>query len=136
MICNEILWEHVWWFHYSGDSLVWISGDTILRPQEDVDNAFVYEDRTSCFFPPAPRIPRMPGLGAGDAGFIDDYEDTFHELSTSPSQHFNVLSSGDKDGSICFSIFGIFPIGKIVSHSSRPCLFDLTLITLNACEDS
>ncbi|XP_074564602.1 anaphase-promoting complex subunit 4 [Curcuma longa] len=83
---------------------------------EDVDNAFVYEDRTSCFFPPAPRIPRMPGLGAGDAGFIDDYEDTFHELSTSPSQHFNVLSSGDKDGSICFSIFGIFPIGKINIH--------------------
>lgn len=74
----------------------------------------------------------MPGLGAGDAGFIDDHEDTFHELSTSPGQHFNVLSSGDKDGSICFSIFGIFPIGKIVSYSSSPCLFDLTLITSNA----
>ncbi|XP_042474089.1 anaphase-promoting complex subunit 4-like [Zingiber officinale] len=83
---------------------------------EDVDNAFVYEDRTSRFFPPAPRIPRMPGLGAGDAGLMDDYEDTFHEFSTSPGQHFNVLSSGDKDGSICFSIFGIFPIGKINIH--------------------
>ncbi|KAG6517993.1 hypothetical protein ZIOFF_021393 [Zingiber officinale] len=93
-----------------GLSLVWESF------KEDVDNAFVYEDRTSRFFPPAPRIPRMPGLGAGDAGLMDDYEDTFHEFSTSPGQHFNVLSSGDKDGSICFSIFGIFPIGKINIH--------------------
>ncbi|KAG6520860.1 hypothetical protein ZIOFF_017921 [Zingiber officinale] len=91
-------------------------GGFFILVKEDVDNAFVYEDRTSRFFPPAPRIPRMPGLGAGDAGLMDDYEDTFHEFSTSPGQHFNVLSSGDKDGSICFSIFGIFPIGKINIH--------------------
>ncbi|WOL06459.1 anaphase-promoting complex subunit 4 isoform X1 [Canna indica] len=82
----------------------------------EIDNAFVYEDRTSRFFPPGPKVPRMPGLAAGDAGFMDDHEDTFHELSTSPSQRFNMLSSGDKDGCIYFSIFGIFPIGKINIH--------------------
>ncbi|CAL9769384.1 unnamed protein product [Musa acuminata subsp. burmannicoides] len=87
----------------------------------EIDSAFVYEDRTRRFFPPAPRVPRMPGLNAGDAGFMDDLEDTFHELSTSPRQHFNMLSSGDKDGCICFSIFGIFPIGKINIHKLSLC---------------
>ncbi|XP_022720526.1 anaphase-promoting complex subunit 4-like isoform X2 [Durio zibethinus] len=75
-----------------------------------------YEDRTSRFFPPAPRVPRMPGLVPGDTGFMDDSEDSFRELSNSSYQRFNILCSGDKDGSICFSIFGIFPIGKINIH--------------------
>lgn len=57
----------------------------------------------------------MPGLVSGDTGFIDDNDDSFRELSNSSHQRFNILCSGDKDGSICFSIFGIFPIGKIVS---------------------
>ncbi|KAJ0016887.1 hypothetical protein Pint_10737 [Pistacia integerrima] len=74
-----------------------------------------YEDRTSRFFPPAPRIPRMPGLVSG-TGFMDDSEDSFFELSNSSHQRFNILCSGDKDGSICFNIFGIFPIGKINIH--------------------
>ncbi|CAK8577794.1 unnamed protein product [Lathyrus sativus] len=75
-----------------------------------------YEDRTSRFFPPAPKVPRMPGLISGDNGFMDDGDDSFEELSNSSHQRFNVLCSGDKDGNICFSIFGIFPIGKTNIH--------------------
>ncbi|KAF5728954.1 Transducin/WD40 repeat-like superfamily protein isoform 1 [Tripterygium wilfordii] len=84
--------------------------------QERSRNILVYEDRTPRFFPPAPRVPRMPGLVSGDSGFMDDNEDSFRELSNYSHQRFNILCSGDKDGSICFSIFGIFPIGKINIH--------------------
>ncbi|XP_031125914.1 anaphase-promoting complex subunit 4 isoform X1 [Ipomoea triloba] len=76
-----------------------------------------YEDRTSRFFPPPPRVPRMPGLVPGDSGFMDEAEDSFRELSNSSHQRYNILCSGDKDGNICFSIFGIFPIGIINLHS-------------------
>ncbi|ONI10244.1 hypothetical protein PRUPE_4G036500 [Prunus persica] len=76
-----------------------------------------YEDRTPHYFPPPPRVPRMPGLVSGDTGFIDDSEDSFRELSNSSQQRFNILCSGDKDGFICFSIFGIFSIGKINIHN-------------------
>ncbi|KAF5943733.1 hypothetical protein HYC85_017810 [Camellia sinensis] len=79
-------------------------------------NISTYEDRTSRFFPPAPRVPRMPGVVPGDTGFMDESEDSFRELSNSSHQRFNILCSGDKDGSICFSIFGIFPIGKVNIH--------------------
>jgi hypothetical protein len=85
--------------------------------QDDSKNSSSYEDRTSRFFPPAPRVPRMPGVVSGDTGFMDDSEDSYRELSNSSYQRFNILCSGDKDGSICFSIFGIFPIGKIVSYT-------------------
>ncbi|KAG9455951.1 hypothetical protein H6P81_000459 [Aristolochia fimbriata] len=85
-------------------------------PEDDSENILNYEDRTSRFFPAAPRVPRMPGLSATDAEFTDDAEDSFTELSNSSHQHLNILCSGDKDGSICFSIFGIFPIGKINVH--------------------
>lgn len=84
-------------------------------------NISAYKDRTSRFFPPAPRVPRMPGLVSGDAGFMDDSEDSFRELSNSSHQRFNILCSGDKGGSICFSIFGIFPIGKINIHNICVC---------------
>ncbi|KAA8515340.1 hypothetical protein F0562_018430 [Nyssa sinensis] len=88
---------------------------------DDIGNISTYEDRTSRFFPPAPRIPRMPGLVPGDTGFMDGSEDSFCELSNSSHQRFNILCSGDKDGSICFSIFGIFPIGKINIHNFSIC---------------
>ncbi|KAL9329282.1 hypothetical protein ACSQ67_004285 [Phaseolus vulgaris] len=83
------------------------------------DHAYTskYEDRTSRFFPPAPRVPRMPGLVSGDNGFMDDSEDSFQELSNSSHQRFNILCSADKEGNICFSIFGIFPIGKVNIHN-------------------
>ncbi|KAF3451562.1 hypothetical protein FNV43_RR07657 [Rhamnella rubrinervis] len=80
---------------------------------DDRGSISTYEDRTFRFFPPAPRVPRMPGLVSGDTSFIDDSEDSFQELSNSSQQRFNILCSGDRDGTICFSIFGIFPIGKI-----------------------
>ncbi|XP_061367672.1 anaphase-promoting complex subunit 4 [Gastrolobium bilobum] len=84
---------------------------------DDCGHTSKYEDRTSRFFPPAPRVPRMPGLVSGDNGFMDDGEDSFQELSNSSHQRFNILCSGDKDGNICFSIFGIFPVGKVNIHN-------------------
>ncbi|XP_073010500.1 anaphase-promoting complex subunit 4 isoform X1 [Typha latifolia] len=92
-------------------SLNW-EEDAVLVKGENI-STLTYEDRTMRFFPPAPRIPRMPGLGSGDSGLMDDPEDAIQELSSSSCQRFNILCSGDKDGCICFSIFGIFPIGKI-----------------------
>ncbi|XP_010538367.1 PREDICTED: anaphase-promoting complex subunit 4 isoform X2 [Tarenaya hassleriana] len=84
--------------------------------RDDIGNFSVYEDRTSRFFPPAPRAPRIPGLVSGDSSFTDDGEDSLAELSSSSFRKFNILCSGDQDGSICFSIFGIFQIGKINIH--------------------
>ncbi|CAK9141794.1 unnamed protein product [Ilex paraguariensis] len=84
---------------------------------DDSSKISAYEDRTSRFFPPPPRAPRIPGLVPGDTGFMDDGDEPFRELSNSSHQRFNILCSGDKDGSICFSIFGIFPIGKVNIHN-------------------
>ncbi|KAI8031464.1 Anaphase-promoting complex subunit 4 [Camellia lanceoleosa] len=87
-----------------------------IGSQDNSGNISTYEDRTSRFFPSAPRVPQMPGVVPGDTGFMDKSEDSFRELSNSSHQRFNILCSGDKDGSICFSIFGIFPIGKVNIH--------------------
>ncbi|CAH9112273.1 unnamed protein product [Cuscuta epithymum] len=84
--------------------------------KDETSNISNYEDRTSRFFPPPPRVPRMPGLVPTDSSFMDEAEDTYRELSNSSQQRYNILCSGDKDGNICFSIFGIFPIGKINLH--------------------
>ncbi|CAN0852724.1 Anaphase-promoting complex subunit 4 [Linum grandiflorum] len=84
--------------------------------QSDSGNSLAYEDRTPRFFPPAPRAPRVAGVVTSDASFMDDNEDSYRQLSNSSYQRFNILCSGDKDGSICFSIFGIFPIGKVNIH--------------------
>lgn len=89
--------------------------------QDSNNTVYTYEDRTTRFFPPPPRIPQISGLGSGDSGLMDDLEDSFQELTTSSHQHFNILCSGDKDGFICFSIFGIFPIGNIVSDKLNYC---------------
>nr|XP_011460293.1 PREDICTED: anaphase-promoting complex subunit 4 [Fragaria vesca subsp. vesca] len=92
-------------------SLNWEEDGQMTR--DEYGSHSVYEDRTSRFFPPPPRVPRMSGLVSGETGFMEDSEDSFRELSNSSQQHFNILCSGDKDGFICFSIFGIFPIGKV-----------------------
>ncbi|CAH8390725.1 unnamed protein product [Eruca vesicaria subsp. sativa] len=57
----------------------------------------------------------MPGVVAGNSSFMDDGEDSLVELSNGSSGKFNVLYSGDRDGSICFKGF---QIGKMVSRSS------------------
>ncbi|KAL8171181.1 hypothetical protein V2J09_022985 [Rumex salicifolius] len=84
--------------------------------ENQIDNILPYEDRTCRFFPPAPRAPRVPGVMSGDTSFMDDNEDSFQELLSSSHQHFNILCSADRDGNVCFSIFGIFPIGKVNIH--------------------
>ncbi|KAI6668799.1 hypothetical protein NL676_007155 [Syzygium grande] len=81
--------------------------------QDTSGNTLAFEDRTTRFFPPAPRVPRMPGLVPGDTGLTDDGQDSFVELLNSSKQCFNIISSGDKDGVLCFSIFGVFPIGNV-----------------------
>ncbi|XP_021740448.1 anaphase-promoting complex subunit 4-like isoform X1 [Chenopodium quinoa] len=85
--------------------------------QDNEDNTVSYEDRTLRFFPPAPRVPRMPGVVSGDSTLIDNTEDLFQDLLNASHQRFNILCSADKDGSVCFSIFGIFSIGKINIHN-------------------
>ncbi|KAK2633187.1 hypothetical protein EUGRSUZ_L00388 [Eucalyptus grandis] len=62
-----------------------------------------------------PGVPRMPGLVPGDAGLTDKVQDSFVELSNSSKQCLHSLCSGDIDGVLHFSIFGVFPIENIVS---------------------
>ncbi|KAL6542862.1 hypothetical protein OROHE_010382 [Orobanche hederae] len=77
-------------------------------------NKLTYEDRTTRFFPPAPRVPRTPGLVTGDNnGLMEETDDSFWELLDPSHQQFDILCSGDRDGNICFNIFGIFHIGKV-----------------------
>ncbi|KAK3430398.1 hypothetical protein EUGRSUZ_E01958 [Eucalyptus grandis] len=78
-------------------------------------NGLAFEDCTTRFFPPAPRAPCMLGLVPGETGLTDDGQDSFVVLSNSSKQCFNILCSGDEDGVLCFSIFGVFPIGIVVS---------------------
>ncbi|KAH6825124.1 Transducin/WD40 repeat-like superfamily protein, partial [Perilla frutescens var. hirtella] len=49
-------------------------GTISLHDVEDGNNgSSTYEDRTTRFFPPAPRVPRTPGLVPGDSsGFMDE----------------------------------------------------------------
>ncbi|KAL5699236.1 Anaphase-promoting complex subunit 4 [Ranunculus cassubicifolius] len=89
---------------------------------DDICTVSSYEDRTSRFFPSSPRVPGMPGLVSGDIGPMEDNEESLRELSNSSHQRFNILCSGDKEGNICFSIFGIFPIGKINIHEASFCV--------------
>ncbi|XP_078443262.1 transducin/WD40 repeat-like superfamily protein isoform X2 [Wolffia australiana] len=109
--------------------VVCLNWEEDAQPSVEESNANPYEDRTSRFFPPAPRNPQMPGLGSGDAGLSDGLEDTFGELSCSLHNRLNILCSGDKSGDICFSIFGIFPIGKINIHNMGPDILSMNGIS-------
>ncbi|CAM0943614.1 unnamed protein product [Alopecurus aequalis] len=91
--------------------LNWAEDEPLART--DKDDLLSYEDRTTRFFPPAPVMPRIGGLNSGDTGLADENEEAIQAFSSAFCQRFNILSSGDKDGCICFSIFGIFPVGKI-----------------------
>jgi hypothetical protein len=68
-------------------------------------------------------MPRIGGLNSGDSALADENEDAVQEFSTASCQRFNILCSGGKDGCICFSIFGIFPVGKIVSKYENLVLY-------------
>ncbi|CAA0841182.1 Anaphase-promoting complex subunit 4 [Striga hermonthica] len=77
-----------------------------------------YEDRTARFFPSAPRVPRTPGIIPGDnSGLMEITDDSFQELLDPSHQQLDILCSGDKEGRICFNIFGIFHIGKVNIHN-------------------
>ncbi|XP_062220513.1 anaphase-promoting complex subunit 4 isoform X2 [Phragmites australis] len=91
--------------------LNWAEDDPLSRT--DNDDVLSYEDRTTRFFPPAPVMPRTGGLSSGDTGLADENEEAIQEYSSASCQRFNILCSGGKDGCICFSIFGIFLVGKI-----------------------
>ncbi|KAL5662503.1 hypothetical protein ACJX0J_029628, partial [Zea mays] len=79
--------------------------------KSDKDEFLSYEDRTTRFFPPV--MPRIGGLRSGDTGLADENEEAIPEFSNASCQCFNIVCSGGKDGCVCFSIFGIFPVGKI-----------------------
>ncbi|XP_044981131.1 uncharacterized protein LOC123448353 isoform X3 [Hordeum vulgare subsp. vulgare] len=91
--------------------LNWAEDEPLSRT--DKAGLLSYEDHTTRFFPPAPVMPRIGGLNSGDTGLADDNEEAIQEFSSASCQCFNILGTGDKDGCICFSIFGIFPVGKI-----------------------
>ncbi|XP_037454595.1 anaphase-promoting complex subunit 4-like isoform X1 [Triticum dicoccoides] len=91
--------------------LNWAEDEPLSRT--DKEDLLSYEDRTTRFFPPAPVMPRIGGLNSGDTGLADENEEAIQAFSSASCQWFNILCTGDKDGCICFSIFGIFPVGKI-----------------------
>ncbi|KAI6668797.1 hypothetical protein NL676_007153 [Syzygium grande] len=48
-------------------------GTASLHDVEDASgNSLAFEDRTTCFFPLAPRVPRMLELVSRDTGLTDD----------------------------------------------------------------
>ncbi|CAN6253025.1 unnamed protein product [Urochloa humidicola] len=91
--------------------LNWAEDDPLSRSNKD--DLLSYEDCTTRFFPPAPVMPRIGGLSSGDTGLADENEEAIPEFCSASCQRFNILCSGGKDGCVCFSIFGIFPVGKI-----------------------
>ncbi|KAF8730169.1 hypothetical protein HU200_017141 [Digitaria exilis] len=91
--------------------LNWEEDDPLSRA--DKDEFLSYEDRTTRFFPPAPVMPRIGGLSSGDTGIVDENEEAIPEFCSASCQRFNILCTGGKDGCVCFSIFGIFPVGRI-----------------------
>ncbi|KAF8689842.1 hypothetical protein HU200_041473 [Digitaria exilis] len=91
--------------------LNWEEDDPLSRV--DKDEFLSYEDRTTRFFPPAPVMPRIGGLSSGDTGIVDENEEAIPEFCSASCQRFNILCTGGKDGCVCFSIFGIFPVGRI-----------------------
>jgi anaphase-promoting complex subunit 4 len=85
-----------------------------------LDDVFSYEDRTPRFFPSPPRAPPMPGTaptfdmsGVLGPGAEDQGSANQKTILLAVQQRLYVLCSGDKDGTICLSAFGVFPIGKL-----------------------
>jgi len=100
--------------------------------QGQLDDVFSYEDRTPRFFPSPPRAPPMPGTaptfdmsGVLGPGNEDQGSANQKTILLAVQQRLYVLCSGDKDGTICLSAFGVFPIGKLVSFVSVKWLLNL-----------
>ncbi|KAH9305044.1 hypothetical protein KI387_009448, partial [Taxus chinensis] len=74
---------------------------------------FAYKDRTPRFLPAPPKAPYNPDLSSGVSESTEERDGTDQELVNSSRERLNILCSGDKEGIICFSIFGVFPIAKI-----------------------
>ncbi|BBN15342.1 anaphase-promoting complex subunit 4 [Marchantia polymorpha subsp. ruderalis] len=87
---------------------------------DNEDEIFLYEDRTPRFFPPPPKPPSMPGtapsfdMSSVLGSAMEDLGGGSLKGATQDVKHgLDVLCSGDKDGVICLSAFGVFPIGKL-----------------------
>lgn len=100
------------------ECLTWVEEGQLA--QGGVYNLFLYEDRTPRFFPPPPKPPAMPGTASafdicGVVGPMDDHQSAAESKSVIKSfqQRINILCSGDRNGIICLSVFGVFPIGKV-----------------------
>eukprot|EP00249_Psilotum_nudum_P016685 c25944_g1_i2 orf=60-2372(+) len=91
----------------------------------DADSLFLYKDRTPRFFPPPPKQPPMPGTSSAfDMSAVlssaDGQQGAESQSDLTVSyQQINVLCSGDRDGTVCLSIFGLFPIGKLSIHDLK-----------------
>ncbi|KAG0565222.1 hypothetical protein KC19_8G174800 [Ceratodon purpureus] len=84
------------------------------------DDVFCYEDRTSRFFPSPPHTPPMPGMASnfdmsGVLGHVaeDQSQANRKNVLRAAQQRLYILCSGDRNGIICLSAFGVFPIGKL-----------------------
>ncbi|KAL2619865.1 hypothetical protein R1flu_000070 [Riccia fluitans] len=99
------------------ECLYWAEEGQNITDHED--EVFFYEDRTPRFFPPPPKPPSMPGSAPsfdmsvlGSA--VDEQGGSSLKCATQDVRHgLDILCSGDKDGVICLSAFGVFPIGRL-----------------------
>ena len=89
---------------------------------------FCYEDRTSRFFPSPPHSPPMLGMASnfdmsGVLGHVaeDQSQANRKNVLRAAQQRLYILCSGDRNGIICLSAFGVFPIGKLVSGFIERC---------------
>ncbi|KAL3681938.1 hypothetical protein R1sor_024894 [Riccia sorocarpa] len=95
------------------------------------DEVFFYEDRTSRFFPPPPKPPSMPGtapsfdMSSVLGSAVDEQGGSSLKGATQDVRHgLDILCSGDKDGVICLSAFGVFPIGRLDTRELVVCDMD------------
>ncbi|KAI5060175.1 hypothetical protein GOP47_0024595 [Adiantum capillus-veneris] len=102
----------------SVECLTWVEErQPMLGTAADV---FFYEDRTPRFFPPPAKSPAMPGAApafdvSGAVGFLEDQNSSADAKAALKSSHqrINILCSGDRNGTICLNVFGVFLIGRV-----------------------
>ncbi|KAH7444281.1 hypothetical protein KP509_02G071700 [Ceratopteris richardii] len=104
--------------HCPVECLAWVEEKEMA--QTAADDLFVYEDRTPRFFPPPPKSPAMPGAApafdiSGAVGSMEDPNSPMDAKTALKASHqqINILCSGDRNGTICLNIFGVFLIGRV-----------------------